>query len=83
MTTDVRSCIRGLAHTPAEVPPILLVYLGGRLFLNDGHHRLVASRMLGVPVWAEVHGLPDVFLATSAPRAGPPESGARESLSDA
>jgi hypothetical protein len=58
VTTDVRSCIRGLAHTPAEMPPILVVYLAGRLFLNDGHHRLVASRMLGVPVRAEVHGLP-------------------------
>jgi hypothetical protein len=56
-TADVRSLIRRLSHSPEQVPPILLVRLGGSLFLNDGHHRLVASRMLGTPVSAEVHGL--------------------------
>jgi hypothetical protein len=58
VTVDVRSCIRRLSSSPAGVPPILVVYLAGRLFLNDGHHRLVASRMLGVPIAVEVHGLP-------------------------
>jgi hypothetical protein len=58
VTVDVRSCIRRLSSSPADVPPILVVYVAGRLFLSDGHHRLVASRMLGVPIAAEVHGLP-------------------------
>jgi hypothetical protein len=59
LTADVRSLIRRLADAPEHVPPILLVCLAGRLFLNDGHHRLIASRLLGVPVTADVHGLPD------------------------
>jgi hypothetical protein len=57
LTGDVRSCVRRLSHRPSDIPPILLVCLGGKLFLNDGHHRLVASRLLGVPIAAEVHGL--------------------------
>ena len=57
LTVDVRSLIRRLSHSPAQVPRILLVCLDGRLFLNDGHHRLVASRLLDTPVAAEVHGL--------------------------
>jgi hypothetical protein len=57
LTADVRSLIRRLSDEPARVPPILLVRLDGRLFLNDGHHRLVASRLLGTPVAAEIHGL--------------------------
>lgn len=57
LTGDVRSCVRRLSHRPADIPPILLVCLDGKLFLNDGHHRLVASRLLGVPIAAEVHGL--------------------------
>jgi hypothetical protein len=58
LTSDVRGCIRSLSRSPQVVPPILLVYLDGRLFLNDGHHRLVASRLLGLSIIAEVHGLP-------------------------
>jgi hypothetical protein len=57
LTAGVRSLVRRLSVEPARVPPILLVRLDGRLFLNDGHHRLVASRLLGTPVTAEVHGL--------------------------
>jgi hypothetical protein len=59
LTADVRWLVRRLADAPWNVPPILLVCLAGRLFLNDGHHRLVASRLLVVDVAAEVHGLPD------------------------
>jgi hypothetical protein len=59
LTADVRSLIRRLADAPEHVPPILLVCLAGRVFLNDGHHRLIASRLLGVPVTADVPGLPD------------------------
>ena len=57
LTRNVRSCVCGLAHRRSDIPPILLVCFGGKLFLNDGHHRLVASRLLGVPITAEVHGL--------------------------
>ena len=59
LTGDVRSCVRRLSHRPSDIPPILLVCSEGKLFLNDGHHRLVASRLLGVPIAAEVHGLAD------------------------
>ena len=57
LTADVRALVRRLSVQPARVPPILLVRLDGRLFLNDGHHRLAASRLLDAPVAAEVHGL--------------------------
>ncbi len=59
LTGDVRSCVRRLSHRPSDIPPILLVCSEGKLFLNDGHHRLVAGRLLGVPIAAEVHGLAD------------------------
>lgn len=59
VTRDVRSLVRRLSDAPAHVPPILLVCLDGRLFLNDGHHRLVASRLLATDVAAEIHGLPE------------------------
>jgi hypothetical protein len=58
LTFDVRGWVHRLSRSARAVPPILLVYLDGRLYLNDGHHRLVASRLLGVPISAEVHGLP-------------------------
>ena len=61
LTRDVRSLVCRLSHRPSAVPPILLVCFEGRLFLNDGHHRLVASRLLGVPIAAEVHGLARVY----------------------
>lgn len=57
LTSDVRTLIRRLSDAPDRVPPILLVCLDGRLFLNDGHHRLIAGRLLGVSVTANVHGL--------------------------
>ena len=48
--------LRDIAAGRPEIP--LAEILTPAAFLNDGHHRLVASRMLGTFISAEVHGLP-------------------------